>query len=326
MEGRTLPRLVYIAGAPRSGSTLTERLLGQLPGWCAVGELVYLWQRGVMYGNQCACGQPFRDCPFWTEVGSVAFGGWHQVDVARVTELRDAVDRVRFIPLLLAPALRPSFRRTLDEYLSYWARLYHGIGVVSDCEVVVDSSKILSFAFCLDACAQLDLRVIHIVRDSRAVAYSWTRAAAKGRERTVAREMRTIAGAAWQWDHENGAVALLSKSGTPTLRVRYEDLVTAPEATLTRIAAFTGVPASNGELDLVRGDMTGRWADLSVSHGLGGNPKRVASGRIPIRIDNEWRTAMPAAQRRTVTALTLPLLGHYGYCGALGSRGRGRRV
>ena len=326
MEGRALPRLVYIAGVPRSGSTLIERLLGQLPGWCAVGELVYLWQRGIVNQDQCACGQPFRECPFWNEVGSVAFGGWNQVDVTRVAELGAAVDRVRFIPSLLAPSLRPSFRRRLNEYLSYWAKLYHGIGVVSDCEVVVDSSKILSFAFCLDACAQLDLRVIHIVRDSRAVAYSWTRATAKRRETTVARDMRTIAGAAWQWDHENGAVAVLAKSGTPTLRVRYEDLVTAPEATLTQIAGFTGLPAGNGGLDVVRGDMTGRWADVSVSHGMGGNPKRVASGRIPIRIDDEWRTAMPAAQRRTVTALTLPLLRHYGYPGTLGSRGPGRRV
>ena len=133
MEGRALPRVLYIAGAPRSGSTLTERLLGELPGWCAVGELVYVWERGMMRGNQCGCGQPFRECPFWNEVGSVAFGGWHNVDVARVAALRTAVDRMRFIPWLRAPALRPSFRRTLDEYLSYWARLYHGIGVVSDC-------------------------------------------------------------------------------------------------------------------------------------------------------------------------------------------------
>ncbi len=35
---------------------------------------------------------------------------------------------------------------------------------------------------------------------------------------------------------------------------------------------------------------------------------------------------MPAAQRRTVTALTLPLLGHYGYRVALGPGGNGSRA
>jgi hypothetical protein len=40
---------------------------------------------------------------------------------------------------------------------------------------------------------------------------------------------------------------------------------------------------------------------------------RFTTGRIPIRLDEKWRTAMPAGQRRVVTALTLPLLSHYGY-------------
>jgi hypothetical protein len=40
---------------------------------------------------------------------------------------------------------------------------------------------------------------------------------------------------------------------------------------------------------------------------------RFATGRIPIRADDEWRTAMSGAQRKTVAALTLPLLAHYGY-------------
>jgi hypothetical protein len=42
---------------------------------------------------------------------------------------------------------------------------------------------------------------------------------------------------------------------------------------------------------------------------------RFATGKIPIAADDRWRTAMPARARRTVTALTLPLLARYGYAG-----------
>ena len=42
---------------------------------------------------------------------------------------------------------------------------------------------------------------------------------------------------------------------------------------------------------------------------------RFATGKVPIHSDDRWRAAMPAADRRTVTALTLPLLSHYGYIG-----------
>ena len=314
MEGRARPRVVYIGGAGRSGSTLTERLLGQLPGVCTVGEVVYMCQRGIVEGNRCGCGEPFRRCAFWHDVLAAAFGGWDKVNVARVAELKAAVDRTRFIPWLLAPAVRPAFRRALDEYMSYNTKLYDAIAVVSGCGVVVDSSKNASFAFCLRACAGLELRVIHIVRDSRAVAYSWTRKVRRP-EAMVPSYLPTNAPArtAWNWSYQNGALELLARIGTPTLRVRYEDLVAAPEVTLARIAAFSGLAVGDHELGFVGSDGKRRWADLGVAHTASGNPMRFATGRIPIRIDDEWRTAMSAAQRATVTAVTLPLLMHYGY-------------
>jgi hypothetical protein len=68
-----------------------------------------------------------------------------------------------------------------------------------------------------------------------------------------------------------------------------------------------------GALSFVGSDESGRWADLSVAHTASGNPMRFATGRIPIRLDDEWRTRMTAAHRGAVTLLTLPLLAHYGY-------------
>jgi hypothetical protein len=314
VEGRSLPRVLYIGGMGRSGSTLLERLLGQLPGVCSVGEAVYVWKRGVVEGNRCGCGEPFRLCPFWNEVADVAFGGWDNVDVARVVELAAAVDRTRFIPLLLAPALRPALHRRLEQYVAYYATLYSAIGVVSGREVIVDSSKNASFAFCLRWCPGLDLRVIHIVRDSRAVAYSWTRKVIRP-EAPTPRYLATHApaSAAWRWNYQNGAFQLLAGIGTPTLRVRYEDLVAAPAATIARLAAFAGLSANTNELDFIDGEGSSQSADLDVAHTASGNPMRFAAGRIPIRVDDEWRTAMSGVQRRTVAALTLPLLTHYGY-------------
>jgi len=65
-------RVLYIGGLGRSGSTLIERLLGQVPGVCAVGELVHLWDRGITEDERCGCGEPFRQCPFWSQVGKTA--------------------------------------------------------------------------------------------------------------------------------------------------------------------------------------------------------------------------------------------------------------
>ena len=103
-------RVLYVGGLGRSGSTLMERLVGQLPGVCAVGELVHLWERGVVADERCGCGEPFGRCPFWLQVGKAAFGGWDEVDVSRVAALRARVDRNRFIPAL-ARAASPASKR-----------------------------------------------------------------------------------------------------------------------------------------------------------------------------------------------------------------------
>jgi hypothetical protein len=312
-----LPRIIYLGGLGRSGSTLIERLLGELPGVCALGEVVHMWRRGIALGERCGCGEPFPGCRFWRQVGEVGFGGWDRVDTCRVTQLRSAVDRNRFIPLLARPGLRPGFGRGLDEYLSYYRRLYAAVGEVSGCDAVVDSSKHASLAFCLRSCPDLDVRVVHVVRDSRAVAHSWTtRVARPDSEDSHMRTYAPVASAA-QWNAQNLALHLLAHAGAPTLRVRYEDLVEAPEAALRGIAAFAEIaadePGGAGAMPFLGRDRDGPWAQLGTAHTASGNPMRFLTGKIPIRQDERWRTAMPAAQRRAVTALTLPLLARYGY-------------
>ena len=54
-------------------------------------------------------------------------------------------------------------------------RLYRAIAVVGDTRVIVDSSKAPSTAFVLRAMPVLDLRLVHLIRDSRGVAYSWNK-------------------------------------------------------------------------------------------------------------------------------------------------------
>jgi Sulfotransferase domain len=314
LTGTVPPRVVYLGGLGRSGSTLIERLLGELPGVCSAGEVVHMWQRGVVEDERCGCGEPFGKCPFWQQVGQRAFGGWAELDVRRITELRASIDRNRFVPLLAAPVLPTAIRRRLAEYVGYYVRVYSAIADVSGCSTVVDSSKHASLAFCLGSHAGLDLRVIHVVRDSRAVAFSWTRQVSRP-DAAAASYMTTYspATAAGHWNAQNGAVQLLARKGVPTLRVRYEDLVTAPAPTLAGIADFAGIGADGLQLGFLGGDEQARWAELGTAHTASGNPMRFATGKITIRGDEQWRTAMPAVQRRTVTALTLPLLSRYGY-------------
>ncbi len=324
-------RVIYLGGLGRSGSTLLERLLGELPGVCASGEIVHLWHRGVAENERCGCGLAFGACDFWSQVGKEAFGGWDKIDTSRINRLKDAVDRTRLIPRLSQRRLQPRLGADLDEYSGYYLRLYRAITDVSGCDALVDSSKHASLAFCLRRSEEIDLRVIHMVRDSRAVAYSWTtkvarpeasRAGPDGRdaEDSVGSYMTTYSPvrAAGHWNAQNGALQLLARRGTPVLRVRYEDLVQAPEQTLRRAATFAGVAAGDLSLPFLHKEGDSRYAELTTAHTASGNPMRFTTGSVPIRGDDRWRAAMDGKDRRTVTALTLPLLSQYGYLGRAG--------
>jgi hypothetical protein len=308
-------RVVYLGGLGRSGSTLLERLLGELPGACAAGEIVHLWERGIADDELCGCSERFSACGFWSRVGQAAFGGWDAVDLARVAQLRRSVDRTRFIPVLAGSALPARTRRDLSEYTAFYARAYHAIAQVSGSTTVIDSSKHASLAFCLSKCPEVDVRVVHLVRDSRAVAFSWTTTVP--RPEAAGSYMTTYppTSAAAHWNAQNGALQLLARRGAPVLRVRYEDLVRSTLPTLARVARFAGLPADEGSLGFLNAEGDPPSALLNRAHTVSGNPMRFATGRTAIRDDERWRTAMPRSQCRAVTAMTFPLLTHYGYTG-----------
>jgi hypothetical protein len=277
-----------------------------------MGEVVHLWHRGIQLGERCGCGQPFGDCPFWREVGASAFGGWANVDVARVEALRQSIDRSRRIPAVLGRRLRPGFAAQLEEYTSYYRRTYDAVADVSGAQVIVDSSKHPSLAFCLSAQADLDIRVVHVVRDPRAVAYSWTKTVNRPEATTGVEDLMhrySPAQTAMFWNSHNLALAALGRTSTPTLTVRYEDFAAAPRDTLGAIVSWAGL----GD-DVPLPISPEGVATLTSAHTVSGNPARFNSGQVVISAQNgEARTGLTSTQRRTVTSLTWPLLARYGY-------------
>jgi hypothetical protein len=114
----------------------------------------------------------------------------------------------------------------------------------------------------------------------------------------------TPARTAVHWLAQNLAFEVLRRKGVEVVRVRHEDLVRDPRATLGRLAARLGLPA--GGLAF----LDDREALLGVAHTVSGNPMRFSVGPVEIR---HRPAPLPRPQRWLVTAITLPLLLFYGY-------------
>jgi hypothetical protein len=301
--------VVFIGGTSRSGSTLLECLLARLDGVTVLGEVVHLWRRGILENQLCACGRPFDSCPFWTEVGEVAFGGWGEVDVERVLALRRRVDRQRKVPSTALRHPAPATGRAAREYAGYYHRIYDAARSVTGAAVVVDSSKNPPTALALSHDSGLDLRVMHIVRDSRGVAYSWTKVVS--RPETETGEPMPVYGigtSTGQWLSHNLSVSGLAHRGVPVTRLRYEDLVADAAGTVSTAWRSLDLP---GDGVVPMEDRT--TVELRPTHSVAGNPMRFTLGRTTLRPDEAWRTLMPASERRLVTAMTYPVLRRFGY-------------
>ena len=188
-------RLLYLTGWCRSGSTLIGNLLNELPGVLHVGELHYLWRNGVLAAgtnSTCGCGEPIGDCPLWSAVLGKAGG-----DAAAAVADQRAVLRTRHAYRRLterAPSARVA--RTRERMTG----LYEAIAAESGASLIVDSSKYPAEPALLARAPDVDLRVLHVVRDPRATAHSWRRAKAYIPAMGVARSTAYWTGFGWASD------------------------------------------------------------------------------------------------------------------------------
>jgi hypothetical protein len=304
-------RVAYIGGSGRSGSTLLERMLGQVDGFCAVGELVHLWERGVAGNELCGCGARFHDCKFWLRVGAEAFGGWEAVDSAEMLSLHRSVNRHRFIPFMVTPSVSRSYERRANVYGELQERLYRAIQRVTGCRIVVDSSKEVPYPFLLARVEGLRLSLVHLVRDSRGVAHSWQKRVVRPEVAGGSTYMPRYhpARAAADWTIDNVLFEFLGSHSRPRHFVRYEDLAEYPQRSIRSILRFLGWPGADGDLGFVARD----HVELGPTHSVAGNPMRFRLGRVPVRLDETWRERMSSSDRLLVSAMTWPLLSRYGY-------------
>jgi hypothetical protein len=167
------------------------------------------------------------------------------------------------------------------------------------------------------------LRVVHLVRDSRGVAYSWTKLVRRPEATELSAQTEMHRYPPWRaallWDAHNGALAALGRLGVPVWRLHYERLLAAPVDTVRDLASFLAVDGS-----AIEQFVTPTTVQVGPAHQIAGNYMRFETGELALRSDDAWRTALPPRDRRLVTALSGPLLAGYGYLGS-GADGRPTR-
>ncbi len=302
----TAPKVLYIGGTGRSGSTVLDRLLGSIDGWFSGGELAFLWRHGLGNKGRCTCGEPLASCPLWSM--ALADAGITEADGERMVELRRRFWSVH-LPLMVSERTNNRFLDRLGEFPQTVERLYRAVAERSQSRVIVDSSKEPHYAWILRQRTSLDVYFLHLVRDPRAIAHSWQRKRVeRGLTTGQLMDQRPSPVAAAYFNVSNGAGEALWRDRPDRYRfLRYEDFVADPAATVEALAEFVGEEVS---IDDVLADRT---FQPGPAHSAWGNPNRFNTDPITLRDDAAWRTELSPIDAAISSGLTSPLSSRYGY-------------
>jgi len=302
-------KVLFICGNGRSGSTILDIILGQIDGFFAVGELRRIWDRSVIDNRPCGCGVPFSQCPTWQAIFREAYGGADKIDPHLLAGLRDRCTLTKHLTGMWAdPDHTKPVSAEVQTYLDHLDKIYRAIDRVSRPRVIVDASKWPMYAYMLEKLPAVDLYILHLVRDPRAVAHSWTRE--KEFEPGTLHPRQSAARSTAYWVTWNPAIERFWKHNQGRyLLMRYEDFVQAPREWIRRIVQLTG----EGELALPFTDE--KTAVLKPTHAVAGNIARLTQGPVKIRPDEEWKQKASPLRSLIVTALGWPLMARYGYLG-----------
>ena len=321
------PTLVYLLAASHSGSTLLALLLASHPEICTTGELKAS-SLGDPNRYRCSCGMPIRQCPFWADVTRGMAARGCRFDITRSTTHLD-LDATPFEKRLLRPLVRgqaiealrdaalacsPAWHRRLAQFHQANEALVRALTERTGARMVVDSSKVGIRLKYLLRNPGLDVRVVRLVRDGRAVALTYTdsdeyadasaahlRRGGSGDGRP--RDHLTLGEAAHEWRRSNEEADALLGALDPSRHctVTYEDLCSNTQSVLTSLWTFLGVEPARFD----RG-----WRGRS-RHIIGNGMRFDATEDI--RLDERWKTALDASALALFDAEAGALNRRFGY-------------
>jgi Sulfotransferase family len=323
--------VLMIAGVGRSGSTILDLVLGNHPDIESVGEVGNIFRNGWISRESlrgieqkklrvplCTCGKrldvlyvdtPAEACPFWSSVRREWIERTDGDDIEVYPKLQNIFERQRRWPRLLYEKFRPT--AIFQLYARLTLAFFESICAVSGKPIIVNSSKGLVHTFILGMIPGIDLYAVHLVRDGRGVITS--------RRKLFKRDLQ----AGIMWDHTGNPmwktvmrwITLNLESEwvcgqlgpERTIRVRYEDFVAEPRATLGRIGSLIGIDLA----DVADAAASGK--PMQAGHNIGGNRTK-KSGTITLRPDaEEWKTALSPTEKRLSWLLMGWLMRRYGY-------------
>lgn len=294
-------KVIYFTGSGRSGSTILNIILDNHPEIFGGGELQNM---GAVFNDKktCSCGEATVNCEFWSQV----MQDWKE----KISDSTIKEGLSKWKKIESYHSLKAWFRLwaglSLDspevkDYLDNTYAFFEALKKYSGKSTIVDISKNPLRAWALLNHPDIDLRLVHLVRDGRGVAWSLEKKAKReGKPRSIFKS-------ALFWLLVNKQSNYVRKQAKDALLIRYEDFAQHPEQTIKHIAAFSSFDPTP-VIDIISGN-----GSFNISHVMGGNSIRKAN-TIKLKFDDdEWTKNLKTDYQKKFYAITRSTMETYGY-------------
>ena len=313
-------KVLFVGGTGRTGSTILDKVLGSSPSWFSGGELAFFWDKGMVQGGLCSCGKAVSDCEIWRASIDLAFKD-QGIDPQKMVAQRKTFWSIH-LPMLAFKRLTSRKLDNLGDFPANVETLYEAVSQVTHCQVIVDSSKESHYSFILRERTNLDIYFLHLVRDPRAVGYSWSKKKSElGFQNKSLMERRGVLkttiyywvsnlAAIWIWRNESERYKIL----------RYEDFADDPQLVIESISDFVHEPIGLEQFS------DGNKFKIKPPHLAWGNPNRFSNQDLQVSPDMDWVSRQAHPRSLILAVLNWPVARIFGYSLGRNRPGNGTRV
>lgn len=306
--------LIYIASTGRSGSTLLDMLLGSHPQIATAGEIQILPHEILLNDFMpCGCGKPISECLFWQEIIediNILSHPEPQINYFREEHNRGKTVRWKHLFELFSRRLHESKQAEIDIYGLNNYDLFHKFLDVHEKDSgvrpkwIIDASKDPYRLLWLKSSDLFDIKVIHLVKDPRAFAYSMNRKVLDQPDYTY-KAYRLTLRKTLSWLLHNYFFSKIQKkyfAKSDFLLVNYENLASRPQETYNNILEFIDSDLKRNAIEEYK---------EKTFHTIAGNNMRYRPRQIIL--DEKWKTSLPFLHKKTVELLSYFAKSNYGY-------------
>ena len=271
-------KILYVIGSGRSGSTVISTVLGNDKSIVNAGEVYnYKWffDSAIQNNRKCSCQSDLLSCRYWDEVRKLT-----------KSSIGDDLPDLKI--------------RNKKQFIKNNLAVFQSICKVSKKHILLDSSKRVYRLSLLEKSDEIELVILHLVRDVRAYAYSsFKTEIKKGASNLVYFKKAS------SWFIKNLFVYIKNFHKPNYLLIRYEDFVLNPDRNLSKIYDKLKIESSIMD-DLLN-------SKQSESHQFSGNSRVFDQSNINLKLDTRYLSEVSNLYWAISTLISFPALKLFGY-------------